>query len=150
MKHPTSNIQHRTSNPGSRAVENGSAKRKFDLEDRLLGFASTMIDLSEGLPNTKAGCHVGGQMLRCGTAPYANHGEAESAESPNDFIHKLKICLKELRETRRWLRLVERKQWCRDKADIQCALGEVEELIRIFVASIRTAQRNRTHGEGRT
>lgn len=99
-----------------------------------------MIDLSEALPNTRAGGHVGGQILRSGTAPYANHGEAESAESPDDFIHKLKICLKELRETRRWLRLVERKEWCGDKAD---------ELIRIFVASIRTAHRNRTQRDGR-
>ncbi len=109
-----------------------------------------MIDLSEALPNTKAGCHVGGQMLRCGTAPYANHGEAESAESPDDFIHKLKICLKELRETRRWPRLVEWKNWCSNKADIQWALDKVEELIRIFVAGIRTAHRNRTLGSGRT
>ena len=108
-----------------------------------------MIDLSEALPNTRAGGHVGGQIVRSGTVPYANHGEAESAESPDDFIHKLKICLKELRETQRWLRLVERKAWCGDKADVQWALGEADELIRIFVASIRTAHRNRTQRDGR-
>jgi len=124
--------------------------RRFDLEERLLEFAAAIIDLCEALPRTRAGGHVGGQLLRSGTAPYANHGESESAESPDDFIHKLKICLKELREPRRWLRLVERKEWCSEMADTKWALAEAEELIHVFVASIRTAQRNRTRGEGRT
>ena len=75
--------------------EGGGQNRKFDLEDRLLEFASAIIDLSEGLPNTRAGNHVAGQILRSGTAPYPYHGEAEDAESRDDFIHKLKICLKE-------------------------------------------------------
>jgi len=86
--------------------EGTRGNRKFDLEDRLLEFASAMIDLSESLPDTRAGNHIAGQILRSGTSPYPNHGEAEAAESRDDFIHKLKICLKELRETRRWARLV--------------------------------------------
>jgi len=60
------------------------------------------------LPNTRVGNHIAGQLLRCGTSPLPNHGEAEAAESTEDFIHKLKICLKEFRETKRWLLLVVR------------------------------------------
>ena len=70
-----------------------------------------MIDVSEKLPNTRAGNHLAGQFLRSGTSPYGNHGEAQAPESADDFIHKMKICLKELRETLRWARLIDRKQW---------------------------------------
>jgi four helix bundle protein len=140
QKHRTSNIEHRTSNAG--------ASRKFDLEERLLEFASVVIDISEKLPNSRSGNHVAGQLLRSGTSPYSNHGEAESAESPDDFIHKLKVCLKELRETRRWLRLIHRKDWLTDEPQLKWALIEVEELIRIFVASIRTARQNQLQGKG--
>ena len=122
--------------------ERGGQNRKFDLEDRLLEFASAIIDLSEGLPNTRAGNHVAGQILRSGTAPYPYHGEAEDAESRDDFIHKLKICLKELSETRRWARLVKRRGWTKDETALLFVSGEVEELIRIFYSSIQTAKRN--------
>jgi four helix bundle protein len=135
-EHRTSNIEHPTSNQEG-------ARKVFDLEERLLNFAVAIIDTCESLPKTRSGNHVAGQLLRSGTSPYSNHGEAESAESPDDFIHKIKICLKELRETRRWLRLVERKQWLPGGKELVFALSEVEELIRIFVASIRTAERNR-------
>ena len=118
-------------------------RRVFDLEDRLLEFASDIIDISENLPDTRSGRHVAGQLLRSGTSPYSNHGEAESAESPEDFIHKLKVCLKELRETRRWLRLIDRNRWSQINASLQVSIAESHELIRIFVASIRTAKRNR-------
>ena len=118
IEHPTSNIQHPTSNDVEGEVwefrEGEASQRRFDLEERLLEFASAVIDLSEKLPNARAGNHVAGQMLRSGTSPYPNHGEAEDAESRDDFIHKLKICLKELRETRRWARLVRRKAWAKD------------------------------------
>ena len=114
-KHSTLNIQHSTSNDVDSTVlefnDGSGEKRKFDLEDRLLEFASSVIDLSETMPTTRAGNHVAGQVLRSGTSPYPNHGEAEAAESRDDFIHKLKICLKELRETRRWARLIKRKAW---------------------------------------
>ena len=116
--------------------------RKFDLEERLLAFASAIIDLSESLPNTRSGNHVAGQILRAGTSAYPNHGEAESAESREDFIHKLKICLKELRETRRWARLIERKHWAKNNSTLLFVLAESEELIRIFMSSIKTAQQN--------
>ncbi len=116
--------------------------RKYDLEERLLEFASAIIDLSETLPTTRAGNHVAGQILRSGTSPYPNHGEAEDAESREDFIHKLKICLKELRETRRWARLIKRKGWVKEDATLVFILSESEELIRIFFASVQTARKN--------
>ena len=122
--------------------EGEAGNRKFDREEHLLEFASAVIDLSENLPNTRAGNHVAGQILRSGTSPYPNHGEAEDAESRDDFIHKLKICLKELRETRRWARLVRRKAWAKDDPTLVFLLGESDELIRIFFASIQTARRN--------
>ena len=145
-KHSTSNIQYSTPRDGEPEVwelnESNGGGRKFDLEGRLLEFASAVIDLSESLPCTHAGNHVAGQVLRSGTSPYPNHGEAEAAESRGDFIHKLRICLKELRETRRWTRLIMRKGWVKDETTLLFALGECEELIRIFHSSIKTAERN--------
>jgi four helix bundle protein len=116
--------------------------RKYDLEERLLEFASAVIDLSEVLPNTRSGNHVAGQILKSGTSPYPNHGEAEDAESREDFIHKLKVCLKELRETRRWARLIKRKAWATNDSTLLFVLSEADELIRIFYSSIQTARRN--------
>ena len=145
-KHSTFNIQHSTSKSPETVVwefnEGTGASRKFDLENRLLDFASAVIDLSESLPDTRAGNHIAGQVLRSGTSPLPNHGEAEAAESRDDFIHKLKICLKELRETRRWGRLIKRKAWVMEETTLLFVLGECEELIRIFHTSIQTAKRN--------
>jgi four helix bundle protein len=145
-KHSTSNNQHRTPKEEVDQVlafhDGEAGGRKFDLEERLLEFASSVIDLSETLPDTRAGNHVAGQILRSGTSPYPNHGEAEAAESREDFIHKLKVCLKELRETRRWARLIDRKRWAKDGPKLTLVLGESDELIRIFFSSIQTARRN--------
>ena len=121
-----------------------SGERKFDLEDRLLEFAVQIIDFTEALPSTRAANHIAGQLMRSGTSPYGNHGEVESAESRKDFVHKLKVCLKELRETRRWLRLAGRLQILPRPANLTECINEAEELTRIFVASIRTAERNDT------
>jgi four helix bundle protein len=129
-------------NTGQRtSIENTG--RKYDLEERLLEFASAVIDVSEKLPNSRAGNHIAGQFLRSGTSPYGNHGEAQAPESAEDFIHKMKICLKELRETRRWTRLIVRKRWLREDPQLVFVLGEGEELIRIFKASVQTAERNK-------
>jgi four helix bundle protein len=97
---------------------------------------------AESLPNTRAGNHIAGQLLRCGTSSLSNHGEVEAAESRRDFLHKLRIWLKELRETKRWLRLVGRVKKFGSPAKFTLCLNEVEELIRIFAASIWTAERN--------
>ncbi len=114
----------------------------YDLEERLLEYAARIIRMVEKLPSTRAGNHVAGQLLRSGTSPLPNHGEAQAAESANDFIHKFRICLKELRETRRWLRLVQRVPLLSPRR-VQPLLDETEELIRIFVKSIQTAQRRK-------
>jgi len=120
------------------------AERKYDLENRLLDFAATITRLTEKLPRTRSGNHVAIQLLRSGTSPLSNHGEAQSAESPSDFVHKLRICLKELRETKRWLSLIRQVPLIRPPAQVDPALNETEELIRIFVASIRTAEKHRS------
>lgn len=154
-KKKTSNTERRTSNIELKRasfrvneVPNSnygpSPRRVYDLEDRLLDFAVRVIELTEALPNNRASNHVIGQLLRSGTSPYGNHGELESSESRKDFIHKLKICLKELRETRRWLRLLGRLKKTRSATGLPECLNESEELIRIFVASVRTAERNST------
>ena len=97
----------------------------------------------EELPDTRTGNHVANQLLRSGTSPYPNHGEAQAAESPIDFIHKLRICLKELREAKRWLTLIQSVPLVKTPEEIKDLLEETEELIKIFVASIRTANKNR-------
>jgi four helix bundle protein len=117
--------------------------KKYDLEERLLEYSVTIIRLVEKLPHTRAGNHIAAQLLRSGTSPYPNHAEAQAAESARDFVHKMRICLKELRESRRWLKLIERIPLLRDSAVLQQALEETEELIKIFVASIKTAQKRK-------
>src|SRR5438876_4795375 len=116
-------------------------KPRFDLEDRLLEFSARIIRLVDALPNTRAANHLAGQILRSGTSPYGNHGEVEAAESRKDFIHKLKVCLKELKETRRWLRLLKKSKMLPEK-NMVLILAESEELVRIFFASVRTAEKN--------
>ena len=108
----------------------------------MLAFATAVIKLSELLPSSRAGHHVAGQILRSGTSPYPNHGEAESAESREDFTHKLKVCLEETRETQRWARLIARMNWMDSDATLRFVLNESDELIRIFMASIKTAREN--------
>jgi len=119
---------------------------KFDLEERLLEFSARIVRLSEKLPKTDAGRHVGNQILRSGTSPYANHGEAEDAESTDDFIHKLKICLKEMRETWRWLRLIRHIPLVEKPDLLNPLIDEADQLIRIFRKSVLTARTNRTKG----
>ncbi len=138
-KRKTSNVERRTSN-----VELGEQadQRVYDLEERLLEYAVRIIRVVDALPATKAGRHVADQLLRCGTSPLANHGELQAAESRKDFIHKLGICLKEIRESHRWLRLVHRVPMLAP-SKIESLLSETDALIRIFVTSIRTAKANR-------
>ena len=119
------------------------SERAFDLEDRLLDFAARIIRVSESMKPTPAGRHVGDQLLRTGTSPFANHGEAEGAESLNDFVHKLRICYKELRESRRWMRLAQRADLLDQPERLTPLLDEADELIRIFAASLRTAEKKR-------
>lgn len=116
--------------------------RKFDLEDRLIEFAVLIIKTTENLNNTKAGNHIAGQLVRSGTSPALQYGEAQSAESRNDFIHKLKILLKELRESLIALKIIKRVPLTNKFDLLEKALVECNELIAIFVKSIETAKKN--------
>jgi len=118
-------------------------KQTYDLEERLLEYSVLIIKIVEQLPKTRVGNHVAGQLLKSGTSPYPNHGEAQAAESAKDFIHKLRISLKELRETQRWLKLIQRVPHIKSSKLLNDALQETEELIRIFVTSIKTAQKKK-------
>ena len=114
----------------------------YDLEERLLEYSARIIRLVERLPGTRAGNHIAGQLLRSGTSPLPNHGEAQAAESANDVVHKLKICLKELRESHRWLRLIQRVPLLRPRL-VDPLAKETDELVRILIRSLQTAQQRK-------
>jgi len=112
--------------------------RANELEERLIDFAVRIVKLSANLPKTPAGKHIAGQILRSGTSPAPNYGEARGAESHADFVHKLRIVLKELNETSIWLGVIDRSQLLR-KELITDIIGESRELCRIFTSSLKTA-----------
>ena len=116
-----------------------SQLRADELEERLIDFAVRIIRLSASLPRSVAGKHVGSQIMRSGTSPAPNYGEARGAESHADFVHKLRIVLKELNETSIWLRTIERSQMLK-KDSIAQLIQENKELCRIFTASLKTAR----------
>lgn len=115
---------------------------KRDLEERLIDFAVLIVEIVEGMQNTKSASHLGGQLLRSGTSPALNYGEAQSGESRRDFIHKIKIVLKELRESLVCLKIIHRTRLFSDESSVLAALKESNELISIFVKSAQTAERN--------
>lgn len=119
-------------------------ERKFDLEQRLVKFAVTSIRFAEKLPSSFSGKHLSGQLIRSATAPALHYGEAQSAESRKDFIHKLKIALKELRETRNIMMIIHQLSWLKE-TDVNALLRETIELISIFSKSISTTQKNSTN-----
>jgi len=118
----------------------------YDIEERLIDFAVSIIKLAELLPKTTVGKHIAGQMTRSGTSPAPNYGEAQSAESRADFIHKMKICLKELRETKVWLRMIIKAKLINPASILENLIDENDQLISIFVTSINTAkQKSKRH-----
>ena len=123
--------------------ENGKGRHKFDLEKRLIDFSVCIIDIVEKLPSTRVGNHIGNQLVRSGTSPAANYGEAQSAESRSDFVHKMRVSLKELRETRIWLLIIQRKILIKSATMVSKLLKENCELIAIFAASVNTARKKR-------
>jgi TIGR02436 family protein len=106
----------------------------------LIDYAARVIRAACALPNTAAGQHIAGQVLRSGTSPAANYAEAVSAESRKDFIHKVQIALKELRETEVWLKLIQRANLITTPSSLTPLLIETNELIAILVASVKTAR----------
>ena len=121
---------------------NEKQQRNYDLKERLIEFAIRVLNVVESLPNSRAGNHVAGQLIRSGTSPAPNYGEAQSAESRKDFIHKMKVALKELRETLVWLLIIQRKPLAEPLDKLTPLIEENNELIFIFVARIATAQKN--------
>ena len=119
-----------------------NGKRKFDLEERLIDYAVLIIQIADNMIDTRAGNHISGQIVRSGTHPALHYGEAQSAESRQDFIHKLKVLLKELRETNNALKIIKKASLTNMMHLIEKALPECNELISIFVKSIATAQEN--------
>ena len=116
-----------------------SRNEKYDLEDRLINFATLIIDVVNRLPNDKVGNHLSGQLLRSGTSPALNYGEALSAESRKDFIHKFKVVLKELRETMICMKILIQINYLKSESSV---CKECDELIAIFVKSLVTAKKN--------
>ena len=117
---------------------------KFDLEERLIAFSVLIIEIANEIPSTQVGIHLSGQLVRSGTSVSLHYGEAQSAESRKDFVHKMKVILKELRETLICLKLIYRCRLYKSEEKIIKAKVENNELISIFVKSIETAQRNIT------
>jgi four helix bundle protein len=117
--------------------------KPLSLENRLIDFSILIINICESLPTNYAAKHLGNQMLRSGTSPALNYGEAQRAESKKDFIHKMKICLKELHETSVILKILSKKEY-NPKDKVLLTLKENRELIAIFVSSIKTAQKTLT------
>ncbi len=118
------------------------AEKVYDLENRLIEFAARVIEVVEAMPGTKAGNYIAGQFVRCGLAPALIYGEAQSAESRDDFIHKMKIIFKELKESRVCLKLIMRKQMIKPVSRLENLITECEELIKIISKSIDTAKKN--------
>ena len=117
---------------------------KFDLEERLINFSVLIIEITKEMPNNYASNHLAKQLLRSGTSVSLNYGEAQSGESRKDFVHKMKVVLKELRETLICLKIIERTGLYKTRTKIQVAKSENNELISIFVKSVETAQKNMT------
>lgn len=112
------------------------------MEERLISFAVLIIQIANKLPNSGVGAHLSGQITRSGTSPALNYGEAQSAESKKDFIHKIQIVLKELRETLVCLKIIDRSGLLSVNSEIELAIKESNELISIFVKSVETAKKN--------
>ena len=116
--------------------------KKYDLEDRFIHYTIMISEIVDLITNSKLGNHIGGQLIRSGSAPALNYGEAQSAESRKDFIHKMKIILKELKESRVCLKIIEKKPLIENIHFLIPALKETEELVAICHQSIKTAKTN--------
>jgi four helix bundle protein len=115
--------------------------KQYDLHERLIDFAVIIINIADNVKPTKAGNNLAGQIVRSGTSPSLNYSEAQSAESRNDFIHKMSVVLKELRETHSCLKIIHRaKLYQKEEVNLTAAIKENDELISIFVKSIATSK----------
>ena len=114
---------------------------RFQLQERLIDFSVLTIEIVDGLLASKAGNHLGGQLVRSGTSCPLNYGEAQSAESSKDFVHKMSVVLKELRETWVCLEIIRKAKLFPNTNLLATVLKENNELIAIFVKSIETSKK---------
>ncbi len=114
----------------------------YDLEDRMVDFTCRMIDVVEALPDSRAGNYIAGQLIRSCHSPTFNYAETQSAESRNDFIHKLRVVHKELKECRTALKIIRKKQMIKPVSKLEGIYKETEELIAIIGKSLVTAEKN--------
>ena len=117
--------------------------RKYDLEDRLVDYSCRMIDVVEALPNSRAGNYISGQLTKSCMSPTFNYGEVQAAESRNDFVHKMGVVLKELKECRSALKIIIKKELIKPAKKLDGIYKETEELIAIMAKSIETANKNK-------
>lgn len=120
--------------------------KKFDLEDRMVNYAASVLKMVDMLPKGFAANHLGKQLLRSGTSAALNYGESQASESRADFIHKLKIVLKELKESHICLRLLTSQNYISEETAVP-VLQETNELISILVASTNTAKKNQKNSK---
>ena len=113
-----------------------------DLPDRLLDYGARVVKFVESLPNSIAGRRIGDQLLRSGTAVGANYEEAQAGESRNDFIHKLQVALKELRESHYWLRLLVKANVVKEES-LENLINEATQLRAILSKAVVTAKKNK-------
>jgi four helix bundle protein len=123
-------------------IEKGGKMTPDELSERLLSFAARVGKVVDALPDTRLGRHIGGQLVRCGTSPAPNYDEACAAESRADFIHKLMVCLKELRESRCWIRLIIKTELLPEHR-MGDLLDECSQLCNILGQAIVTAKANK-------
>jgi four helix bundle protein len=114
-----------------------ASSRKYDLNERLINYAVVIIRLLDRILNSPVGKHLGNQLMRSGTSTSLNYGEAQAAESDKDFIHKLRLVLKELRESKNCILILKRSG---NVSECETTLQETNELIAIFIKSIGTAR----------
>ena len=116
------------------------ANYKYDLEERLIQFAVDVIIICGKIDGSFASQHLSKQLIRSATSSALNYGEAQSAESTRDFLHKMKLCLKELRESMVNLKIQKGADLIKNIERLELVMKENNELIAIFVSSIRTSQ----------
>ena len=119
-----------------------------DLQERLIDFAVAIIAFCAALPKTQTGNHVAGQIMQSGTSPAPNYGEARGAESRRDFVHKLKVVMKELNETGVWLRIIRRSKMF-PSACVAPIEQECDKLCKIISTSIKTVLSNSSDKKSR-
>ena len=117
-------------------------QKEFDLEDRLVNFTCRMINVVEALPKTRSGNYIAGQLIRSCHSPTFNYGEVQAAESRSDFIHKMRVVLKELKECRTALKIIIKKEMIKPAKKLDNIFKETHELIAIIAKGIETAAHN--------